>query len=151
MGEAAGDSDELPTPRAATAKVDELTAEAEEAELEAASAVEELELAMREFRAICRDAISALFEDTEDGSIKKVSRTPSKDEVAMKRLMAGQMFSKVDADSSGLIDAGELQLMMVYLDLDLSESQCEMVMAEIDEDGSGEIDLEEFIIWFQRI
>jgi Ca2+-binding EF-hand superfamily protein len=71
--------------------------------------------------------------------------------VAMKRLMAGQMFSKVDADSSGLIDAGELQLMLVYLGLDLSESQCGMVMAEIDEDGSGEIDLEEFIIWFQRI
>ena len=41
--------------------------------------------------------------------------------------------------------------MMIDLGLELDAKQCSMVMAEIDENGSGEIDLEEFIAWFLRI
>ena len=46
-------------------------------------------------------------------------------------------------DGNGLLDPEELKQLAAKLGMDLSEGQVEQVMAEIDTDGSGEVDFEE--------
>ena len=58
------------------------------------------------------------------------------------------MFKEVDVDGNGLLDPEELKQLTSKLGLDLTEDQVTKVMAEIDADGSGEVDFEEFFDWY---
>jgi Ca2+-binding EF-hand superfamily protein len=55
-------------------------------------------------------------------------------------------FEQFDIDGSGEIDADELQKAMRTLGHNMTVQQCEQAIASVDEDESGEIDLNEFIV-----
>ena len=55
-------------------------------------------------------------------------------------------FEQFDIDGSGEIDADELQKAMRTLGHSMTVQQCEQAIASVDEDESGQIDLNEFIV-----
>ena len=50
---------------------------------------------------------------------------------------------------TGMLDEDELRKVMTDMGKVLSDSEFAQAMAEIDEDGSGEIDFDEFLGWWQ--
>jgi len=59
------------------------------------------------------------------------------------------IFSDVDADGTGLIDADEVKrLARTLFDTDLSPLELKRAMKEMDPDGSGEVDFDEFSLWY---
>ena len=58
------------------------------------------------------------------------------------------MFDSIDADESGYIDRQELALLAEKVGRDMSESELNAAMVEMDSDGSGEIEFDEFFAWF---
>jgi len=54
-------------------------------------------------------------------------------------------FHYVDVDNSGTVDAKEIRRAMHMWGIDLSDEQLELVMAECDTDGDGQIKYDEFI------
>lgn len=59
-------------------------------------------------------------------------------------------FALFDADSSGTIDKGELRALAAQLGATMNTDDMAAVMREIDVDGSGEIDVEEFTAWWTK-
>jgi hypothetical protein len=59
--------------------------------------------------------------------------------------MCLQIFSLVDADRSGQISAAEVKHLMNLLGERLDTGDVQALMTEFDLDGSGEVDLTEFI------
>eukprot|EP01043_Picozoa_sp_COSAG02_P064590 COSAG02_NODE_9489_length_2200_cov_1.556878_1_plen_591_part_10 len=57
-------------------------------------------------------------------------------------------FEAVDVDRGGTIDASELAVLAENLGLTLSESEMAAALNDMDADGSGEIDMQEFIDWY---
>ena len=55
------------------------------------------------------------------------------------------MFDLLDQDGGGSIDAPELYNMMKNLDIDISLEEISSVLRELDSDGNGEIDFDEFL------
>eukprot|EP00565_Helicotheca_tamesis_P007886 CAMPEP_0185724060 /NCGR_PEP_ID=MMETSP1171-20130828/663_1 /TAXON_ID=374046 /ORGANISM="Helicotheca tamensis, Strain CCMP826" /LENGTH=149 /DNA_ID=CAMNT_0028391835 /DNA_START=108 /DNA_END=557 /DNA_ORIENTATION=- len=53
-------------------------------------------------------------------------------------------FNVFDKDGSGAISRQELQSLMQKLGQNLSKEELDAMMSEVDEDGNGEIDFEEF-------
>lgn len=53
-----------------------------------------------------------------------------------------------DKDSSGCIDAKELQQLMFEFGVVVPDEEVDKALAVVDTDGSGEIDLEEFSVWW---
>jgi calmodulin len=59
------------------------------------------------------------------------------------------MFNTVDEDRSGLLDAGELKTLTRMFGVELTDEELEMAMLQIDNDGSGEVDFDEFYVWWK--
>ncbi len=60
-------------------------------------------------------------------------------------------FDEVDVDNSGSLDRDEVrELCEKMLDVELTEEQLDAGMAEMDGDGGGEVDFNEFYIWWDR-
>ena len=57
------------------------------------------------------------------------------------------IFEVFDADASGAMDAAELTELLRELCLPCEEDDVEEMMEEMDDDGSGEIDFDEFYSW----
>lgn len=55
------------------------------------------------------------------------------------------MFDVVDKDKGGTLSAEEVKDLMTMLKFNVSLEEVEKMVAEIDEDGSGEVDFEEFL------
>ena len=65
--------------------------------------------------------------------------------------LAKDMFELIDADSSGEITVHEMHAVVSdLLGLDLSVEDVFNVVQDIDEDGNGELDLEEFEVLLER-
>eukprot|EP00756_Hemistasia_phaeocysticola_P037599 Hpha_TRINITY_DN16706_c1_g1::TRINITY_DN16706_c1_g1_i1::g.78693::m.78693 len=63
-------------------------------------------------------------------------------------------FSRYDEDGSGSIDASELRPLLQELDVDLSnasEDDLAAIMKELDGDGSGTVDFEEFCTFYRQL
>ena len=58
-----------------------------------------------------------------------------------------QLFAYIDTDGSGTLERGEIAEMSKELGCDLTERELDLAMAEMDEDGSGGVDIEEFSAW----
>uniref|UniRef100_A0A061RHW7 Calmodulin-like protein n=1 Tax=Tetraselmis sp. GSL018 TaxID=582737 RepID=A0A061RHW7_9CHLO len=56
-----------------------------------------------------------------------------------------EVFELVDKDKGGTIEAVEVMELMVMLGIKTSREQVESLINDIDEDGNGEIDFEEFL------
>ncbi|CAH9058426.1 unnamed protein product [Cuscuta epithymum] len=61
-----------------------------------------------------------------------------------KRQEIRECFELFDTDNSGTIDAKELNVAMRALGFEATEEEIESMIAEVDKDGSGAIDFEEF-------
>ena len=57
-----------------------------------------------------------------------------------------EIFNLVDKDKGGTISVQEVQDLMDMLGMQMSEAETRAMVAEIDLDGNGEIDFEEFLI-----
>ena len=60
-----------------------------------------------------------------------------------------ETFDMYDADGSGDIDQSELKTLMAQLGFDLSDEELSNMVAEVDVDGNGEIDFDEFVQLFK--
>lgn len=67
-----------------------------------------------------------------------------------KRKNIYEIYRKFDADGSGGIDQNELKVLLDELKIPMTPEELEAVFAELDEDGGGEIEFEEFYNWFVR-
>jgi hypothetical protein len=60
-------------------------------------------------------------------------------------------FDEVDADHSGALDREEIRdLCEQLLEVEITEEQLSEGMAQMDGDGGGEVDFNEFYIWWDR-
>lgn len=59
------------------------------------------------------------------------------------------MFDRIDDDGSGLLDRGETKELMVQLFPGLSDAEFDEAFATMDDDGSGEVDFDEFSAWWE--
>ena len=62
--------------------------------------------------------------------------------------IAKNTFAKFDVDRSGTMDAKELGKLCSALGADFSPDELDQALAEIDEDQSGLIDINEFLLWW---
>merc|ERR1719238_756675 len=62
-----------------------------------------------------------------------------------------QVFTHYDKDKSGNIDKDELFKAMRFMKMNISRGVCNRLIAEMDEDQSGEVDIEEFLKFFDRV
>lgn len=90
--------------------------------------------------------ISAMFEDEDPDA--KPKEELSEEEKIQQRPLVEKMFTDLDLDGSGLLDMDELRQLCDDLGLELDHDQYEIVMQKLDEDGSGEVDFEEFFSWY---
>jgi Ca2+-binding EF-hand superfamily protein/serine/threonine protein phosphatase PrpC len=74
----------------------------------------------------------------------KVTLTQSYDAVEM----AKQLFDQVDANGDGLLDAAEISSLATRLGRKLSEAELAEAMAEMDGDGDGSVNMEEWTAWW---
>lgn len=58
-----------------------------------------------------------------------------------------QLFAHIDIDGSGTLEREEIAEMTKELGNQLTERELDLAMAEMDEDGSGGVDLDEFAAW----
>ncbi|GLU20015.1 hypothetical protein SLE2022_362330 [Rubroshorea leprosula] len=56
-----------------------------------------------------------------------------------------EAFELFDTDGSGIIDAKELNVAMRALGFEMTEEQIKQMIADVDKDGSGGIDFDEFV------
>lgn len=60
-----------------------------------------------------------------------------------------EMFELYDEDGSGAIDKAELAQLMATLGYDLTDEELSAMIAEVDADGDGDIDYNEFLAMFE--
>ncbi len=58
-------------------------------------------------------------------------------------------FEYFDSDSSGYLDSNEFRLMFKVIAPEASRKECDEAFAAIDEDGSGKIEFDEFLEWWE--
>lgn len=58
-----------------------------------------------------------------------------------------RMFKLIDSNNSGTIETAELGDFLTLLGEHVEDGQAELLLAELDSDGSGQIDFEEFVAW----
>jgi len=80
--------------------------------------------------------------------LMRVSTLPNP--LKQQEAIAINTFQKFDLDKSGFLDVSELSNLLSALGADLSESEINDAMAEIDEDGSGSIEATEFVSWWTQ-
>eukprot|EP01051_Picozoa_sp_SAG22_P023230 SAG22_NODE_5905_length_933_cov_1.426859_1_plen_110_part_10 len=60
------------------------------------------------------------------------------------------LFQEADADGSGGLDKDEVAALARNLGRPLSEQELDEAMAEMDEDGGGTVEFEEFYSWYEK-
>ena len=63
-------------------------------------------------------------------------------------MLAKNTFGKFDADGSGAIDSSEFSNLVISLGVEFTPDECEQAIQELDIDGSGLIEIEEFVTWW---
>ena len=61
------------------------------------------------------------------------------------------LFQEADADGSGGLDRDEIRALARSLGNPLSEEELNVAMREMDEDGGGSVEFDEFLAWFRRV
>jgi Ca2+-binding EF-hand superfamily protein len=78
--------------------------------------------------------------------LKRISTLPNP--VKQQEAIARNTFNKFDTDGSGCLDASELGRLTSTLGADFTEEELVEALAEIDSDGSGLIEISEFLSWW---
>jgi len=94
-------------------------------------------------------------------SIKKIQEMASTASKSLGALFEGddgtdseflrKTFNSVDKDGGGSISREELRELSKLTGRELSEQQLDAALAEMDQDGSGEVDFEEFEVWHKHM
>lgn len=63
-------------------------------------------------------------------------------------VVARNVFKKFDEDNSGTIATNEFRYLIEFLGASFSDAELSEAIKEIDEDGSGQLDCEEFVHWW---
>jgi hypothetical protein len=87
------------------------------------------------------------MEDDEDGHAFDIYKL-SRDE-RMQHLY--EVFTKHDKDRSGELDTDEMYDILRELGIKLSKRVCKSMLIEMDADGTGTVDMEEFVQFFDRV
>lgn len=61
-----------------------------------------------------------------------------------------QMFDRLDTDKSGALGGPEIKVLLTLLDMPSAAGDLQLVMLELDKDGSGEVEYQEFREWFHK-
>lgn len=73
------------------------------------------------------------------------------DETLQRRSSAAKLFRKYDDDNSGIIDVEEFKGLYAELKMqNLTDHSCEKAMEDMDSDGDGKIEFNEFVGWLDR-
>jgi Ca2+-binding EF-hand superfamily protein len=80
--------------------------------------------------------------------LNRVSTLPNP--VKQQEAIARNTFKKFDSDGSGCLDASELGGLTQSLGADFTEEELAEALAEVDSDGSGVIEVEEFVVWWTQ-
>ena len=72
-------------------------------------------------------------------------------EEAEKRKKMREVFDEIDTDKGGTLDQEEIGRMATVLGIPMSKGELEQAMIEMDEDGSGDVDFEEFAAWWPQL
>ena len=89
----------------------------------------------------CKQKIMA-----EDEEFNKNKPFMSQEEVLAREGLV--IFEVYDNDGSGSIDRKELKHMLMDLCVPMNDPEAEALISQLDADGSGDIDFEEFIYWY---
>ncbi len=68
--------------------------------------------------------------------------------VLSRKAMYRRVFQSFDRDSSGRIDLSEIRDIYARFAITISPDQATQIMTFLDKDGSGDVDVEEFIDFF---
>lgn len=91
------------------------------------------------------EAEAAALESGEKFDKTKIVAVPAE---IKKRSNVYEVFRKYDADGGGTLDMEELTVLLEELKIFMTEEELENLFDELDEDGEGGIDFEEFYNWF---
>jgi calmodulin len=78
--------------------------------------------------------------------LKRVSTLPNP--AKQQEAIARNTFKKFDKDGSGNLDVDELRALVVSLGARFTDQEMDEAMRELDADGSGEVDEQEFVSWW---
>jgi len=101
----------------------------------------------KETKKAVKGKIENLFKEDADQEPKPQL---SEEEKQQQRPLVERMFKELDADCSGVLDIFEVRQLCNDLGLDLTDEQYEVVLKKLDEDGSGEVDFDEFFDWYVK-
>merc|ERR1719188_639298 len=79
----------------------------------------------------------------------QVSNLDQQDEMNEAELL--RIFKHFDEDGSGSISCDELRQAMMALGIKVTMSSCKKILAQIDTDGNGTIEWEEFHTFFEKV
>jgi len=85
------------------------------------------------------------YEPPSNSSGYRKDKVRRKKLTAQKRKEIKEAFDLFDIDGSGTIDARELNVAMRALGFEMTPEQINQMIAEVDKDGSGTIDFDEFV------
>eukprot|EP01052_Picozoa_sp_SAG31_P001698 SAG31_NODE_57_length_29727_cov_12.584568_19_plen_2101_part_00 len=85
---------------------------------------------------------------TPEEEAAKQEEAQRQEEMRHERERVKDLFEQMDADQSGWLSKDEIFMLVRTLGLKLSNSQLQAAMAEMDEDGSGEVMYDEFESWW---
>lgn len=91
-------------------------------------------------------ADESFWADVKHMAVADVEVLPSEETETSVDERLTQMFKTFDKDSSGTIDANELQQMLLYMGVSTTEREVKDMIAQVDKNGDGDIDLEEFLV-----
>ncbi|XP_013421474.1 uncharacterized protein LOC106181588, partial [Lingula anatina] len=90
--------------------------------------------------------VEEILMDKDDGDDKGAVKPGWYEELSDDQIrMFKEVFDLLDSDRGGSLDSRELFKLMRELDVELSEEEISSVLKELDNDGSGEIDFDEFL------
>ena len=61
-----------------------------------------------------------------------------------------ELFDEIDEDGGGSLDRGEVRELLEKLGLEVDDAKVDEVMLEMDADGEGSVELQEFLWWWKR-
>ena len=86
----------------------------------------------------------------EEAEQEKMAEQMAADAAEAERAEVRAAFESIDLDGNGTLERDELEQAAERLGQHMSPDELDAAMAEMDADGSGEVDFEEFMAWWER-
>ena len=97
-----------------------------------------------------KNPLAATTQTTHDNTAGDSSTAEMDAEILLERKRIQQVFDSIDLDGSGRLDRSELSKASLQLGRRLTDIDVAVAMEEMDADGGGDIDFDEFFEWWQK-